>query len=84
MKSTAGRPRALTDARVAEILEWHRKNRSRKKLRDVARENNVSTQTILNVIRRGGRYKQVSPDMRKAAIAERRRVLGKRRACQFV
>ena len=61
MGSTVGRPRKLTDAQVAEILEWHR---SRKTLWQVAREYGVSPTTIQNVIDANGHYKQPSPECR--------------------
>ena len=64
MNSTLGRPRALTDAQVAEILAWRK---SHKTLVQVAREHGVSTETIRNVIRRAGVYKQASPELRAAA-----------------
>ncbi len=71
MNSTVGRPRALTDAQVAAILEWHR---ARKTVADVARELGVSVTTVNNAIRRNGEYKQPSPERRQeVAIASRRR-----------
>lgn len=63
MNSTLGRPRALTDAQVADILAWRK---SHKTLVQVAREHGVSTETIRNVIRRAGVYKQASPELRAA------------------
>jgi hypothetical protein len=72
MNSTVGRPRAVTDAQVAAILEWHR---GRKTLKQVARELNLSPGTVRNVIQRNGEYKQASPELRVVALARRRRRL---------
>jgi IS30 family transposase len=69
MKSTVGQPRRLTDAQVAEILAWHR---SRKTLKQIAREYRVSTATVSNVIHRNGQYKQPSPELRPIAVRRRR------------
>jgi transposase len=65
MNSTVGRPRSLTDAQVAAILEWHR---NRKSFKQFARELGVSQSTIQNCIRSCGRYKQASPELRRIAI----------------
>jgi lambda repressor-like predicted transcriptional regulator len=73
MNSTVGRPRAVTDAQVAAVLEWHR---ARKSLKQVARENNLSPSTVRNIIQRNGQYKQPSPELRAIALARRRRRLG--------
>ena len=70
--STVGRPRLLTDAQIAAILEWHR---NRKSLKQVARENNVTVNTIQRVIRTQGRYKQCSPELRTSNLRERTRVV---------
>ena len=70
MNSTVGRPRALTGAEVATVLEWHRNRKSRKQL---ARELGVSTSTIENAIRCQGHYKQASPELRPSANLTRRR-----------
>jgi transposase-like protein len=70
MSSTVGRPRILTDAQVKAILAWYR---SRKSLKQVAREYGVSTNTIQNVIRRKGEYKRPSPESREAAVKRRHR-----------
>jgi hypothetical protein len=72
MNSTVGRPRAVTDAQVAAILEWHR---GRKTLKQVARELNLAPGTVRNVIQRNGEYKQPSPELRAIALARRRRRL---------
>jgi transposase-like protein len=70
MNSTVGRPRALTDTQIAEILRWHA---SRQTVADVARHYGVSSNTIAAVIRRGGVYKQASPEQRQTALAAYRR-----------
>jgi transposase-like protein len=72
MNSTRGRPRALTDAQVAEVLAWYK---SRKTLVQVAREHGVSTETIRNLIRCGGVYKQPSPELRAAVVQARRELV---------
>ncbi len=72
MNSTVGRPRALSDAQVEEILAWHRRRKSCKQL---AREYGVSPNTIQGVIRRNGQYKQPSPELRGAVTARRRQRL---------
>jgi IS30 family transposase len=72
MNSTLGRPRALTDAQVADILAWHR---TRKTLAQVARECGVSEATVGNVIRRGGIYKQPSPELHAVAVEARRELV---------
>jgi transposase len=46
--STLGRPRALTRDQIDAVLEWHR---TRKTLKQLARELNVSTTTLANLIR---------------------------------
>ena len=72
MNSTLGRPRALTDAQVADILAWRK---SHKTLVQVAREHGVSTETIRNLLRRGGVYKQVSRELRAATQQARRELV---------
>jgi IS30 family transposase len=72
MNSTIGRPRALTDAQVAEVMAWHR---TRKTLAQVAREYGVCEETISNLIRRDGLYKQPSPELRAAAVEARRELI---------
>lgn len=68
MSSTIGRPRALTDSEVMEILAWHH---TRRTVADVAREYRVSVSTIHAIIRRKGRYKLPSPEERYRLLAER-------------
>lgn len=55
MGSTAGRPRALTDEEVQEILDWHRNRRT---MAQVAKRYRVSVSTIRDVVARQGAYKQ--------------------------
>jgi len=71
MKSTIGRPRALTDEQVAIILAWHEQYVAWKALRaalktqrQLARELGVSPSTIAHVIACRGQFKQVSPERR--------------------
>ena len=79
MKSTIGRPRALTDRKVKIILAWHVRfliwRALRKTLKSATatrtRRLGVSQGTISYVIRLGGRYKQVSPELRAAEIKQR-------------
>ena len=80
MKSTIGRPRALTDRQVRIILAWHVRYRlwrefrtTLKTQRQLAQELGVSQATISHVIRIAGQYKQVSPELRDAQIKGRRR-----------
>ena len=80
MKSTIGRPRALTDRQVKIILAWHVRyliwralRETLKSQRELARELGVSQATISYVVRHGGVYKQVSPEHRSAEIRQRRR-----------
>lgn len=68
MKSTKGRPRIVTDAQVAAILEWRR---TRKSLRQVAQDVGLSPKMVQYVIARGGQYKQPSPELREATVKER-------------
>jgi predicted DNA-binding protein YlxM (UPF0122 family) len=70
MNSTVGRPRSLTDAQVAAILEWHR---NRKSFKRFARELEVSEATIRNCIKCCGQYKQASPELLSVAREMRRR-----------
>ena len=72
MHSTRGRPRQITDAQVAAILEWHR---NRKPLRVFAAEIGLSKATIWHVIKRNGEYKQPSPEKRELVLSERRQRL---------
>lgn len=80
MKSTVGRPRALTDAQVRIILKWHwrylrwkAEGAQLKSQRALARELRVSQSTISHVVRRGGCYKQVGPEGRVQEIQRRQR-----------
>jgi hypothetical protein len=71
MKSTIGRPRALTDRQVKIILAWHVRylfwrelRKTLKTQRELARELGVSQATISYAVRMAGHCKQVSPDRR--------------------
>ncbi|GMU68387.1 MAG: hypothetical protein AMXMBFR37_07200 [Steroidobacteraceae bacterium] len=55
MGHNMGRPRALTDEQVKEILEWYR---SRKTFAQVAKGYGVSVSTIRDLIARNGIYKR--------------------------
>ena len=70
MYSTRGRPRTVTDEQIEAILEWHR---NRKPMRVFAREIGLSEETIRQVIKRNGQYKQPSPEKRELVLSERRR-----------
>jgi hypothetical protein len=72
MYSTRGRPRLVTDAQVQAIMEWHRNH---KPIRVLARELGLSTATIYWVIKRGGQFKQPSPEKRERFLRERGRRL---------
>jgi transposase len=80
MKSTIGRPRALTDRQVKIILAWHVRyllwralRKTLKSQRQLAQELGVSQSTISHVVRLGGEYKQISPEERAAVTRRRRR-----------
>lgn len=80
MKSTIGRPRALTNRQVRIILAWHVRylvwralRKTLKTQRQLARELGVSQGTISHVIRIDGDYKQVAPEYRAFEIQWRRR-----------
>jgi orotate phosphoribosyltransferase-like protein len=80
MKSTIGRPRALTDRQVKIILAshvryllWRALRNTLKSQRQLAREFGVSQATISHVIRVDGEYKQVAPECRAVEIRWRRR-----------
>jgi len=77
MKSTIGRPRALTDEQVARIFKWHdailkwKARRSKlTTLRQLAKELGVTHGAITSVIRQRG-LKQASPEHRKAELESR-------------
>ena len=69
MKSTFGRPRIVTDAQVAAIMDWYT---SRKSLRQVAAEVGISLKLAQDVIRRRGQYKGASPELRQTNLRARR------------
>lgn len=69
--SVMGRPRALGEAQVKRILEWHS---NRLTLTQLARDLNVCASTVRHVIRTEGKgYKQAPPEKRAAVLADRRR-----------
>lgn len=70
MKSIFGRPRKVTDAQVAVIMNWYE---SHKTLREVAAEIGVSLKLAQDVISRRGEYKQASPEHRQDNLITRRR-----------
>jgi len=79
MKSTVGRPRLVTDAQIARILEWHDALMAWKAQRktlltvcELARELQLSRGTIHDVVRSRGQLKQPSPEHREAERALRR------------
>ncbi len=61
VKSTAGRPRMLTDAQVAEIKELFRTRITRRLL---AKKFGVSFGLIVKVLKKSHEYKQCSPELR--------------------
>ena len=75
MRSTIGRPRALTQEQVNLILAWHDDVRAlsvqRKKLktlRQLAKDLGVPPATVYNVIRRRGEFKKPPRDRREAEL----------------
>lgn len=69
--STLGRPRALTEAQIAYVLQWHD---TRQTLKQVAFSLGVSTSTVASVIRsRGKHYKQPPPEKRGRNLKTQRR-----------
>jgi NAD-dependent SIR2 family protein deacetylase len=80
MKSTIGRPRAVTDEQIAAILTWHKAvlaletlRKLLKSLRQLCDEMHLSKGTIHYVVRRHGDLKQPSPEHRQSELRERRR-----------
>jgi transposase len=68
--STTGRPRRLTDAQIAEILQWYQ---SRLTNSQMAERYGIARGTLENIIRTNGQhYKQASPEYRSAARAAHR------------
>lgn len=89
MKSTVGRPRRVTDAQIRIILAWRAElvelkaaRNAVKTTRQLARELQLSTATISDVIRRHGLFKQPSPEQREAALRHRRATLRRLRDLQ--
>jgi predicted transcriptional regulator len=78
MRSTIGRPRALTEPQVKTILAWHIRyllwkalRATLKSQRELARELGVSQATVSHVIRIRGEYKQIPPEERARAQQKR-------------
>lgn len=87
MKSTIGRPRALTDAEVQTVLAWHQQVMAWRALgagiktrKQLARELNVSPSTITRIIACHGEFKQASPESTdEVALVRRGRALARMR-----
>jgi hypothetical protein len=77
MKSTVGRPRVLTDEKVAKILAWDDARRCLKTRKELALELGVSESAIGHAITRRGKYKQPSPERRLSEVTERRQLLNR-------
>lgn len=78
MKSTVGRPRRVTDEQVRIILLWYAelaelkaRRKAVKTIRQLARELQLSTSTISDVIRTHGVFKQPSPELREDTLRHR-------------
>ena len=68
--STTRRPRKLTDAQIAEILDWHR---TRMNGIQIAARYGISTNTLKTIVRTSGaHYKQASPEKRRMALRHAR------------
>lgn len=75
MRSTIGRPRALTQEQVELILAWHdavralnAQRKTLKTLRQLAKDLGVPPATVYNVIRRRGEFKQPPRDRRETEL----------------
>jgi hypothetical protein len=86
MKSTLGRPRALSDEDVAVVLcwfvqveAWKAVYRQLKTRRDLAEQLGVSLSTIDHVIANLGTFKQPSPEQRVSTLEARHRHFAKLR-----
>lgn len=68
--STQGRPRALTQAQIDEVLDWARQRVS---VRAKARALGISISTLRNILKSGGtHYKTAPPELRPQVRAARR------------
>ena len=68
--STTGRPRALTDTQIAEILAWHRAKLTNAQM---ARRYGIARGTLEHIVRNAGQhYKQASPEFRPRALIQQR------------
>lgn len=72
MGSKRGRPRKLSDAQVAAILEWHRNRKTRA---DLAQELGIAQHLVGSAIHRRGLYKSPSPENRDRNLRDRRAVM---------
>ena len=84
LRSTIGRPRALTGLQIRRILvaydrflAWKALRRTVKSQRQLAAEFGVSPATVALAIRSRGDYKQAPPERRAAEIKRRRRVFAR-------
>jgi hypothetical protein len=84
LKSTIGRPRALTDRQIRRILAaydrflaWRALRRTVKSQRQLAAEFGVAPATIGLAIRLRGDYKQAPPEERVAEMKRRRRLFAR-------
>jgi hypothetical protein len=89
VKSTVGRPRRVTDAQIRIILAWRAElvelkaaRKAVRTTRQLARELQLSTATISDVIRRHGLFKQPSPEQREATLRHRQATLRRLRNMQ--
>jgi hypothetical protein len=87
LKSTIGRPRALTDRQIQRVLAahdrflaWQALRRTVQSQRQLAAEFGVAPATIALAIRSRGNYKQAPPERRAAEIKRRRRLFARLRA----
>jgi hypothetical protein len=87
LRSTMGRPRALTSRQIRSIvaaydrfLAWKALRRFVKSQRQLAEEFGVSMSTVGLAIRSRGQYKQASPERRAAEKRRRERLLARLRA----
>ena len=77
MKSTVGRPRVVTDEKVAKILAWDDARRRLKTRKELALELGVSESAIGHVIARRGQYKQPCPERRQSEVIKRRQLMNR-------
>jgi hypothetical protein len=74
-RRVCGRPRRVTDAVIARVLQWHDERVTAAQL---AAELGISPSTVRSIIRsRGAHYKSPSPEHRPAPLPRR----GRERSC---